>query len=55
MLAGINAGTGAILVKTGAGNKSLSLYSDKWDSSKADYIAKDLLDAVQWIVRHPLL
>lgn len=50
MVAGINAGTKVILVKTGAGNGQMGLYSDQWVPSRAAYIAKDLLDAVQWIL-----
>ena len=50
MVAGINAGTKVILVKTGAGNGKMGLYSDQWDSRKAAYIAENLLDAVQWIL-----
>jgi HAD superfamily hydrolase (TIGR01662 family) len=52
MLAGANAGMGVILVKTGAGNESQGLHSDKWNPDKAEYIADNLLDAAQWIVSH---
>lgn len=50
MVAGINAGTKVILVKTGAGSGEMGLYSDQWDSRRAAYIAADLLDAAQWIL-----
>lgn len=52
MVAGINAGTKVILVKTGAGNGEMGLYSNQWNPDKASYIAKDLLDAVQWILKN---
>jgi HAD-superfamily hydrolase, subfamily IIIA len=50
MVAGINAGTKVILVKTGAGSGEMGLYSDQWDSGRADCIAENLLDAVQWML-----
>lgn len=52
MVAGINAGTNVILVKTGAGNGKTGLHSNQWDPKKAAYIAKDLLDAAQWILHY---
>jgi HAD superfamily hydrolase (TIGR01662 family) len=52
MVAGINAGTKVILVKTGAGNGKMGLYSDQWNPNRAAYIATDLLDAVQWILNN---
>lgn len=50
MTSGINAGTKVILVKTGAGNGAMGLYSNQWNHNRAAYIAEDLLDAVQWIL-----
>lgn len=50
MLAGMAAGTKTILVRTGAGNDALNKYRDKWTAEKADYIAENLLDAVNWIL-----
>lgn len=50
MAAGLNAGAKVILVKTGAGNGEMGLYSSQWDSGRAAYIAENLLDAVQWIL-----
>jgi histidinol-phosphate phosphatase family protein len=50
MVAGLNAGTKVILVKTGAGNGKMGLYSNQWNSNQAAYIATDLLDATQWIL-----
>lgn len=51
MLAGMNAGAKAILVKTGAGQDALTVHADKWDAAKADYIANNLSDAVQRIIQ----
>lgn len=48
MAAGISAGTKVILVKTGAGSGEMGLYSKRWNPDRADYVARDLLDAVQW-------
>ena len=50
MVAGINAGTKVIFVKTGAGNGKMGLYSNQWNPKRAEYIATDLLDATQWIL-----
>lgn len=50
MAAGINAGMKVILVKTGAGNGKMGLYSNQWDPNQAAYIGEDLLDAAQWIL-----
>jgi histidinol-phosphate phosphatase family protein len=50
MVAGINAGTKVILVKTGAGNGKMGLHSNQWDPNMAAYLATDLLDATQWIL-----
>lgn len=50
MLAGDSAGTKKILVMTGAGTESLGKYRNKWTNIEPDYIAKDVLDAVLWLL-----
>lgn len=50
MVAGLNAGCKVILVKTGAGNDALTKYKDKWDISRAEKVAEDILDAVCFIL-----
>ena len=50
MLAGYSAGTKNILVMTGSGNESLGKYRDKWSNIEPDYIAKNVLDAVLWLL-----
>lgn len=52
ILAGTQAGVKSILVRTGAGMDSLGVDSDKWDFTKASYLAENLLDAVQWIIHN---
>lgn len=47
MIAAEKVGAIKILVKTGCGMESLS--NREWSSSKCDYVAEDLLDAVNWI------
>lgn len=47
MIAAKKVGARKILVLTGCGEESLK--NNLWDSSICDYIAKDLLDAVNWI------
>jgi len=44
-----------ILVRTGAGDKELTKYnsnefSGKWVETHPDYIAKDLEDAINWLI-----
>jgi hypothetical protein len=39
-----------ILVKTGWGSSSLGQYRDCWKNVTPDYIAENLLDAVNWIL-----
>lgn len=41
-----------ILVKTGWGQSSLKAYRHIWSEIEPDYIANDLLQAVQWLVSH---
>ncbi|WML34030.1 HAD-IIIA family hydrolase [Clostridium sp. OS1-26] len=50
MVAGDNAGTKKILVKTGAGTESLGKYRSKWSNVQPDYIAENVLDAVLWLL-----
>ncbi len=47
---GKNAGAKAILVLTGVGNGSLEQYRSTWNAYNADYIAKNVLEAVEWII-----
>jgi histidinol-phosphate phosphatase family protein len=56
MLAAQNAGSIKILVKTGSGLKDLSKYNNNeffgnWAEVHLDYIAEDLLDAANWIIK----
>lgn len=50
ILAGYNAGCMKVLVLTGAGDEALNKYRHKWSNTEADYIARDLEDAVNYIV-----
>lgn len=50
MIAANSVGATKILVKTGWGKGSLSDYRHTWSNVEPDYIAEDLLDAVNWIV-----
>jgi D-glycero-D-manno-heptose 1,7-bisphosphate phosphatase len=43
-------GCKAVLVKTGLGEGSLKAYRHLWANMEADYVAQDVLQAVQWIV-----
>lgn len=45
---GHRVGAKGIFVKTGYGRGELELFGDSW-TTKPDYIAEDLLDAVSWI------
>lgn len=49
VLAGIKVGAVSILVMTGAGNDALGKYRHKWSEYEPDFIAIDLLDAVEWL------
>lgn len=51
MLAGHKAGTKNVLVKTGWGEGSLSAFRHQWEEVEPDFIAEDLLDAVNWILQ----
>ncbi|WP_168124067.1 HAD-IIIA family hydrolase [Paenibacillus sp. HB172176] len=50
MLAAHAIGAKKILVKTGWGKDSLTKYREKWIEAEPEYIAEDLLDAVNWII-----
>ena len=49
MLAGYKAGTKNVLVKTGWGEGSLTKYRNHWEEVDPNYIAENLIDAVNWI------
>ncbi|QHJ71305.1 D-glycero-alpha-D-manno-heptose-1,7-bisphosphate 7-phosphatase [Planococcus halotolerans] len=49
MLAASKAGTKMVLVRTGWGEGSLTKYRSHWLGIDPDYVAKDLLEAVEWI------
>lgn len=50
MLAAAKAGCIMILVKTGAGNDALTKYRHKWQDYTPNYVADDVLDAVNWLI-----
>ncbi|MDF2699843.1 MAG: hypothetical protein K0Q49_1399 [Haloplasmataceae bacterium] len=50
MIAADKVGSIKIIVKTGWGEGSLGLYRDQWQDVTPDYIANNLLDAVNWIL-----
>ena len=43
-----------ILVKTGFGEGSLDEFRYIWEDVNPDYIAKNILDAVQWLLKNKL-
>ena len=49
MLAASRAGSRLVLVETGRGERSLGEYKYLWPDIEPDHIAKNLLEAVQWI------
>ncbi|MFC4559206.1 D-glycero-alpha-D-manno-heptose-1,7-bisphosphate 7-phosphatase [Virgibacillus kekensis] len=49
MLAAEKAGAKKVLVKTGWGEGSLTKYRENWKRIEPDFIANDLLEAVNWI------
>ncbi|GIO27280.1 HAD-IIIA family hydrolase [Ornithinibacillus bavariensis] len=51
MLAAHSVGAMKILVRTGWGQSSLDKYRDTWVGIEPDYIAENLLEAVNWIVK----
>lgn len=46
-----NAGAKGILVLTGVGQGSLCVYRHTWAGLQAEYVAPDVLEAVNWICR----
>ncbi|MCJ8010791.1 HAD-IIIA family hydrolase [Paenibacillus sp. KQZ6P-2] len=50
MLAAHRVGAKKILVKTGWGEGSLGEFRDKWIETEPDFIAGDILEAVEWII-----
>lgn len=50
MLAAHLAGAKKVLVRTGKGERSLNLDRVKWGEVEPDYIAKDINEAVKWIL-----
>ena len=50
MLAAHSVGALKILVLTGWGEDSLHQYRDSWKEVKPDYIAKNLFEAVKWLL-----
>lgn len=57
MLAAHAVGAKKILVLTGWGEGSLTQYRKTWDDIEPDYIAENLLDAVNWLLqqeKHPI-
>jgi len=47
-----NAGARGILVRTGYGEGELTWHASKWPS-KPDFVARDLAEAAEWILRQP--
>lgn len=50
MIAANSVGAIKILVKTGWGNESLDQYRYLWKEVEPDYIAEDILDAINWLI-----
>ena len=50
MILAKNAGAKAILVLTGVGKSSLSNYRHTWQNIEPDYIANNVLEAVNYII-----
>jgi histidinol-phosphate phosphatase family protein len=51
MLAAAKSGSIKILVLTGAGNDAICKYRDKWNEYEPDYLAKNIFDAVNWLIK----
>lgn len=51
MLAAHSAGAKKILVRTGWGESSLNDYRDKWLEVDPDYIANNITEAVEWVLK----
>jgi len=43
-------GAKGVLVLTGAGKGSMAGFRDTWKSYEADYVAQNVLEAVNWIL-----
>jgi HAD superfamily hydrolase (TIGR01662 family) len=52
MLAAHAVGAKKVLVLTGWGESSLTTHRHTWAHVEPDYVAKDILDAVQWILSY---
>lgn len=52
MLAAHAVGAIKILVRTGWGEGSITKYRDSWRATDPEYIAEDILDAVNWIIKN---
>lgn len=52
MMAAERVNMGKILVLTGAGNEALGKDRDKWLEIEPDYVANNVLEAVEWILEH---
>ncbi len=51
MLSAATVGSIKILVLTGAGNDDVLKYRGKWNEYKPDYIAENILEAVNWLIQ----
>lgn len=52
MKAAAAVGATKVLVRTGWGEDSLGAYRNTWAEVEPDYVAKDLLAAARWLLRH---
>ncbi|WP_100012890.1 HAD-IIIA family hydrolase [Lentibacillus sediminis] len=50
MLAADEVGAIKVLVLTGWGKKSLDAYRNTWQATEADFVAENLLEAVEWLL-----
>lgn len=55
MLAAYSVGAFKILVLTGCGKGSFYLDREAWKDAEPDYIAENLLEAVQWLLNIDIL
>ena len=51
MLAANAVGAMKVIVKTGWGSGSLGPYRERWAGVEPDYVAEDVMDAAEWILR----
>ncbi|TCZ81306.1 HAD-IIIA family hydrolase [Paenibacillus albiflavus] len=54
MLVAHAVGAQKIIVRTGWGEASLTKYRKNWIQTRPDYIAEDILDAVNWILKNKI-